>query len=55
MKKLEKLSKVLKQCLKRDANMPLFNFTGYKKRAGRGQLFFIYICDRLLFDVSYNA
>ncbi|EJO7172697.1 hypothetical protein ABZG88_001989 [Staphylococcus pseudintermedius] len=41
MKKLEKLSKVLKQCLKMDANIPLFNFTGYKKRAGRGQLFFI--------------
>lgn len=55
LKKLEKLSKVLKQCLKMDANIPLFNFTGYKKRAGRGQLFFIYICDRLLFDVSYNA
>lgn len=56
MKKLEKLSKVLKQCLKRDANIPPFSsLQAIKKELAEANSFFIYICDRLLFDVSYNA
>ncbi len=56
MKRLEKLSKVLKQCLKKGRKKsPFSSLQLIKKRAGRGQLFFIYIYDRLLFDVSYNA
>lgn len=56
MKKLEKLNKVLKQCLKRDANIPPFStLQAIKKELAEANSFFIYICDRLLFDVSYNA
>lgn len=56
MKKLEKLSKVLTQCLKKGRKeSPFSSLQLIKKELAEANSFFIYIYDRLLFDVSYNA